>query len=119
MTAISLRYRNISNKITSFSLPKINWKLIYWSGIAVSLSMFVFYIYSVNKMTNSAYLAKGYGKEMDLLFKENRILEAQYTESELLGQFMDKAKGLSFEKTVNPKYVQILDNSLAKVPKNY
>lgn len=114
MSSIALTYKHISNKITAFSWPKINWKAICWVGLLCSALMLAFYVYSVNKMTKSAYLIKNYGKEMELLFRENRSLEAQFTESGLLEQFMQKATALSFEKTTNPTYVQILDDSLAK-----
>lgn len=65
-------------------------------------------------MTRSAYVIKNYAKEMELLFKENRSFQAQFTQAGLLEQFMQKAKDLSFEKTTNPTYVKIPDNSLAK-----
>ena len=114
MTTLTLSYRAIGRKIESVSFPKINWKIVYVSGILLSLLMLVFYIFLVNELTRGAYLIKNYGKEINLLSGENRILETNSTGVGLLGQVMERAKELSFEETKNIKYVQILESSLAK-----
>jgi|SRR3989344_6941469 len=119
MTTVSLSYRAIGNKITSVHLPRIPWRIVYCLGIALSVGMLVFYVYLVNEMTRSVYVIKNYEKEITVLLGENKKLEAHFTKTNLLGKMTDKARELSFEKTTNIKYVQILESSLAKVPQNY
>ena len=116
MTTLALSYRAISHKISSVNLPKIkiNWKIVYSSGILLSLLMLVFYVYLVNGLTMGTYLIRNYDKEINLLLDENKILENSFTKISLFKQVTDKAKELSFEKTTNIKYVQIIESSLAK-----
>jgi len=114
MTTTTLNYRAIHYKITSINFPKVSRKALYILGILFCLSMLVFYIYLVNELTMSAYLIRNYNKEINLILGENKILEAHFTKASLLEQTMEKIKELGFEKTTNIKYVQILENSLAK-----
>ena len=115
MTTITLTYRAINRKITSLRLPRINWKIVYLSGVLLSLLMLVFYISEVNKLIKGAYLIKSYEKNTNLTLEENRNLEISLAKNSFLGRMADRAKELSFEKTANIQYVQILDDSLAKV----
>ena len=119
MTTISLSRHIIVDRLASVNFPRINWKIVYLSGILLFLPMLVFYVYSINQLTSGVYLIKNYEKEINLLLEENKILETNFTKTSLLGQVVSRAKELSFEKTTNIKYVQILESSLAKVPKNY
>lgn len=114
MTTLVLGYRSIQSKVTSLSSKRINWKIVYLSGILFAVSMLVSYIFLVNQLTGGTYLIKSYDKEINLLSKENSILEVNSTHDSLLGQVMKKANELSFEKTKDIKYVQILESSLAK-----
>ncbi len=114
MTTLTLSYRTIHNKITSVNFLKIPWKLVYCLLLLFSLSLLVFYIYSVNELTRGTYLIKNYNKEADSLIKENKVLENNFAETSFLGLVQEKAKQLSFEKTTEVKYVEILESSLAK-----
>ncbi len=114
MTTLTLGYRAINHKIKLISFPRINWKIVYLSGILLSLSMLISYVFLVNELTHGTYLIKNYEKEINILFQENRILETNSTKVGLLGQVMEKAKELGLEKTTNIKYVQIIESTLAK-----
>ena len=114
MTSLTLTYQAIrDSKIKSLSL-NINWKVIYIVGAISVFSMIVYYIFLVNELTKGTYLIKSFGKEINVLLEENRTLEATSTKSGMLTKTMEKASELSFEKTKNIKYIQILESSLAK-----
>lgn len=114
MTTITLNYGAMRNKISSAGLPVINWKLIYLFGILSFLLILVFYVFSVNELTKGVYLIKNYSKEINGLLQENKILENNFANSGLFAKNQDRAKELSFEKTTDIKYVQILQSSLAE-----
>lgn len=118
MTTTALSYRAIHNKFTSVSFPIINLKMVYVFSTLLSSLMLVFYIYSVNELTKGAYLIKNYNKEINTLLNENKELEANFAKASFLGEVQQKAKELSFEKTKEVKYVEILDSSLAKATDN-
>lgn len=114
MTTITLNYRVVQNKVKSISLPSINWKAFYILGILFIILMLFFYVFLVNELTRGTYLIKDYNKEINSLSAQNKILETNSNKAGLLVEVLDKAKELSFEKTTTIKYIQILDNSLAK-----
>lgn len=114
MTTLALTYKGIHQKITSLSLPTINWKLISLLSILFFVAMLVSYVFLVNQLTGGVYLIKNYNKEISTLSKENRILETNFAESGFLGQVNQKAKNLNFEKTTEVTYVQVRDTSLAQ-----
>ncbi len=114
MTTATLSYKAVQNKAASINLFKVNWKIVFFSGILLCFSMLVFYVFSVNQLTGGTYLIKNYNKEIGSLLKENKILENNFAEAGFLGGIQNKTKELNFEKTTKVTYVQILDNSLAK-----
>ena len=116
---LRLQYRAISQKITLPRPIKIPWKLGYFLAAVFSLLMVVFYIFSVNALTQGAYTIKNYHKEIKSLMVENKALQANFAEAGFLGSAQVQAKALSFEKTGKVKYIHMLQNSLAEVPKNY
>ena len=118
MTTITLSYRAIGKKSTILGFFSINWKVFYLLSILLSVIMLVFYTYSVNKLTEGAFLIKNYNREMEALLEENKVLEANFSRSDFLEIVMDKTKELSFEKTSDIKYLRILDGSLAKASQN-
>ncbi len=115
MTTATLYYRTIQSKVISLHFFKINIKLVYALALLLSLIMLIFYIARVNQLTQGAYAIKNYNKEISGLLAKNKDLQTNFAESEFLGQALTKAQGLSFEKTTNVKYVQILQTSLARV----
>src|SRR5258708_1757092 len=99
MTTISLYYRAIHKRVSLASLPAINWKLMYWTGILLLLPLLVFYIYLVNQLTAGAYLIRNYDKQLTNSSEENKKLEATFAESGFLGIAIEKAKAMDFQKT--------------------
>lgn len=119
MTTATLTYKAIQQRVTLLHAFKINWKMVYFLGILFCFSMVVFYVLLVNQLTGGTYVIKGYNKQISTLIDENKALEDSFAESGFLGDVQEKTKGLNFEKITQVKYVQILDNALAKVPINY
>lgn len=107
----------MGRKVTSMSFPRINWKMLYVSVALFSLLMLIFYVYSVNKITESVLVVRDYNKQIDELSRENSTLEASLAQVSFWGNIMEGAKELNFEKTSGVKYLQIpvTDSSLAKV----
>ncbi len=113
MTSIALSLKHIEHKVKSASLPRFNWKAVYVVGVFVSLMLLVFYIYQINQITREYYLIKDYNKQMDNILSDNRVLEDNLSENDFLGQAMNKANQLGFEKITDVTYDQILNGSLA------
>lgn len=110
MTTATLNYRHIKSLI----LPRINWKIVYLSGILFTLFLLVFYIFLINELTAGVYLIKNYNKEISNLSGENRTLETNFAEGVFRGEIQGKAAGLGFEKTAGVKYMKIIEDSLAR-----
>ncbi|MSU54873.1 MAG: hypothetical protein EXS48_03540 [Candidatus Staskawiczbacteria bacterium] len=104
----------IKNKISAVAAVRINWKAVYSAAFLFCLAMLAWYIVMVNQLTKGAYLIKSYNKDIRTLTTENKVLEAGFAESEFFGKVGLKARKLSFEKTTNVIYLQLLQNSLAE-----
>ena len=111
---LRLQYRAIQNKVASVSMPRINWKVIYFLATVVCCVMLVFYVFLVNQLVGGAYAIKDYNMQITALVLENRDLQAYFAESSFLGGIQEKAQQFSFEKTTNVKYLQILQSALAE-----
>jgi hypothetical protein len=118
MTTAVLGYLNIQKRIKSHaesaSFPAINWKIIFFAGFFVSFVLLVFYVWQVQDLTRGSYLANSYEKQISKLSDENKNLQVFFAESDFLGQALVKAEELHFQKVTSVKYIQILDNSVAK-----
>ena len=57
---------------------------------------------------------KNYQKKIDSLINENKNLEINLAQISYLENIQKRTEELNFEKTRLIKYIQILDNSLAK-----
>jgi len=115
MTTAALRYKASHSKTLALHVPKMQWKLLYAVGILVSFAMLILYIVQINQLTSGAYVIKSYNKEISALTTQNRDLQTHFAETDFLGAVQNRAAGLSFEKTANIQYVQILDSSLGMV----
>jgi len=114
-TATLINSRNISyEKIKAIRLPQINWKIVCFIGIVLCLFLLFFYIYQINVLTKGTYLINSYENSIDKISKENKKLEVNFAEASFLGEVLTKTRELNFEKTTSVKYIQILENSLAK-----
>src|SRR3989344_1084697 len=111
MTTLALSAKSVQRKVKSISLPMINWKLFYLMGIA--LVLVISYIFLINQLTEGVYLIKKYNKDISSLYKENDVLEARFAKINFMENVVSKTKELSFEKTKDIKYLQIIESSLA------
>lgn len=104
-------------KAIALPMPKINWQKFYIFSIAclicVSIILLVFYVFGINQLTKGSYLIQNYEKKINVLSAESGGLQMSFAESSFLGGTQDRVKQLSFEKTTEVKYIQVLDNSLA------
>ncbi len=114
MTIATLSYRAIQSKVTSINVFKLNWKIVYFLGILFCFSMLLFYVLLVNQLTSGTYLIKSYNKQINTLTNQNKTLEDSFAQGQFLGSVQEKTAELSFQKTTQVKYIQILDNSLAR-----
>jgi hypothetical protein len=112
MTTIALSARGISHRSKSLGLPVFNWKAGYGLAIMTLAGMLVVYVVLINNLTQGSYLIKSYNKQMDALLTQNKNLQTSFAESGFLGNVQNRVSELSFEKTTQITYVQILDNSL-------
>ncbi len=78
------------------------------------LSLSVLYVFQINRMVQGAYLIKSYQKQVNELTQVNKNLEINLAQISYLENIQDKTEELNFQKVQEIKYVQILDNSLAK-----
>ena len=115
MTTAVLGYlkvqKRIQAKVESVNLPAINWKIVCFAGLFMSLSLSIFYVYQINAITRGFYLINTYEKQINKLSQENKNLQASFAESSFLGQTLQKVQTLNFQKTTSVKYIQILDSS--------
>lgn len=114
MTTLALAARSAGKKVKSISFPILNWKIIYTVGISLALVMVISYIFLINQLTEGVYLIKEYNKKVISLYKENDALESDFAKANFMDNVINKTKELSFEKTKDIKYLQIIDNSLAR-----
>lgn len=113
MITTTLGYSTMHRKI-SLNVIKINWKAACFMLLLLSLMMLVFYVFTVNQLTQGVFLIKNYNKKVQGLLSENRNLQASFSENDFLGRAIEKAKEFDFEKTANIKYIKVLESSLAK-----
>jgi hypothetical protein len=114
MKTIALKQNSFYNRVAALSLPTISWKLFYLFMLAMFSIVLVFYVFSVNELTQGVYTIKNYNKEINSLLKENKVLSNNFSNNNFLIKTQDRAQELAFEKTKDIKYVQILETSLAK-----
>ncbi|KKP32338.1 MAG: hypothetical protein UR22_C0013G0010 [Parcubacteria group bacterium GW2011_GWC2_32_10] len=112
----TLAYSLSKVKTISLALPEINWKKFYIIGVLMTISLIflslLFYVFGVNELTKGSYLIKNYQKEITKLSAENARLETNFAEIGFLENVQEKAKDLSFEKTKEVKYIQIVGGEL-------
>jgi hypothetical protein len=103
----------------SISHPLINFKWrfslrIFWIlGFISILGLLVFYIYQVNSLTREVFLIEAYKKKREELSENNEILEISLAKSSSLENIEDYLKTHNFEKASKPKYIRILESSVA------
>ncbi len=114
MTTLALSAKSAQGRVRSISLPFINWKAIYIIGIVIALIMMVSYIFLINQLTEGVYLIKQYNNKISSLYKENDALQSEFAKANFMENVIAKTKELSFEKTKDIKYLQIIDSSLAR-----
>lgn len=104
------------NKAFSIKLPKIKIRLktILFFGFCSILFLSIFYIFQINFLITQNYLLKDLQKKAAALSTENGKLEINLAQIGYLENIQQKTEGLNFEKVQKIKYIEILNNSLAK-----
>ena len=77
------------------------------------ISLLVFYIFQINNIIFNGYQIKDFQKRLDIMAKENRILEINYSQTRALENIEMKVQELGFEKVGKINYFQVLENSMA------
>lgn len=111
---LSLPYRIFWRNISSVRGLRFPWKALYLLVMVAAVCMVFFYIFTINQLTQGAYIIKNYNREIGSLLAENKNLQASFDQTSFLGGVQQKAQALSFQKTANIKYLQILQHSLAE-----
>ncbi len=114
MATTTLTYSSSYNRINSFSLAAIKWKVFLFFGALIIGALSIFYIFEMNSLINGTYLIKNYQKQLDGVLAENKNLEVGFAKTGFMGTIKEKTQELNFEKVKEVKYIQILDASVAK-----
>jgi len=110
MTTAVLGYLNVQKR----NFPEINWKMACFSGFLITSALLVFYVWQVQDLIRGSYLVNSYEKQLNKLSDENKNLQVSFAENDFLGQVMSRAQAIGFQKVTSVKYIQILDNAVAK-----
>jgi hypothetical protein len=116
MTTLVLKYipiNKIQQKSSYITLPKISWKVFAVMFLFI-LCLSVYYVFQINNLTGGKYLISDYQKEINTSLAEKGILETKFARTGFLDNIEQRTQLLNFEKTAEIKYVQILENPLAK-----
>ena len=104
---ISIRFK--------FSLSlKILWLLVLISII----SLLVLYVFQVNSLTSENYLLKNQERKLTEMKKESETLKIDFAKANSLTNLESYFQNRDFEKANQVKYIQILETSIAKLPRN-
>ncbi len=116
--ALSSVQRKIQNKVDSIDIPMINWKSICYIGFVACSVLLVFYVWQVNGLTRGSYLISNYENQISKLSDENKNLQISFAENSFMDEAMVKVQGLNFQKAVNVKYINIMEDSAKTSPEN-
>ena len=106
----------ISEKLDFISLPKIHLgKILIFLGI-LTVSLAVFYILQINKITKAAFFIYGQEKEIVVLSQQIRGLEADLSRGNGSADLEAILKMSHYEKVGKVYYIQVMDNSVAVNP---
>lgn len=87
----------------------------FYLVLALAISaLLVFYVFSINELTRGVYTIKNYNKQVSVLLKENKALANRFSSNNFLIKAQERAQELSFQKTEDISYVQVLETSIAK-----
>jgi hypothetical protein len=97
----------------TLSLININRTIIsiFIGFVVVSLS--VFYIFQIIKITQESYLVMGCQEELQELSQNNGGLKIYFTENKSLDNIESLAQELNYEKIGQIHYIQTIDNVVA------
>ena len=79
--------------------------------ITFSFSLFIFYIFQINKFTNESSLIFSYQQKIAQLSQENKNLEIGIFQNNSIKQIEILANDLSYEKTDKIHYIKILGST--------
>ena len=113
MTTLTIAYKLAQKKAGSAYLPGPSLKMLYFIFGAALIATAVFYIFLINQLTLGTYLIKNYNKEISGLQAQNREFEIKLAKTDFMGQILQSAQGLGFEKTEKVKYINVPGNSFA------
>lgn len=108
MTSTTLK---LQKKLEVVSLPVVNWKVLFIVGLIMMSIFLVFYVLQVNNMMKNQFIINSYDKKINQLSQENKNLQISFAEGSYMGQILQKAQNLNFEKVTSVKYIQVLENT--------
>ena len=100
-------------KTEILSLTNTNRTIVSMFIGFVVVSLSVFYIFQIIKITQESYLVLGYQEEFQELSQNNSGLKIFFTENKSLDNIESLAKELNYEKIGKIHYIQTIDNVVA------
>lgn len=113
-TAVLKAYNKLEGRVTSFAMPKVNWKILSASLFLICFLLLIFYIYQIIDLTKISYSLNTYQNSIAKVSKDNKNLEVSFAENNFLSEVLQKAQEIGFQRTGSITYVQILNTSVAK-----
>ena len=103
--------------VEAVNFTESHWRFVSILGFCACLALLVFYVWQVNDLTKGSYLINSYENKVISLSNENKNLQVAFAEQSFLGQALQKAESLHFQKVSSVTYIQIPDNSVATAKK--
>jgi len=107
-------YNKVQSKISSISVPRIDWKIIFIAGFLMCSFLLTFYIYQIIDLTKTSYSINSYESKIAGISRDNKNLEVSFAENNFLAEVLEKAHEIGFQRTSSITYIHILNNSVAK-----
>ena len=95
------------------SLANINRTLVFTLIGFVLVSLSVFYVFQIIKITEESYLVLDYQEKFQDLSQNNSSLKICFTENKSLDNIESLALELNYEKIGQIHYIQTIDNVVA------
>jgi hypothetical protein len=98
----------------SLSLPKVNYFLLISVLVSLVIALSIFYIFQIEKVTESSYLIKSYTQQIRILTAQNQTLKERASSNLALSNMEKEIAKLNFVKTSQITYIPIVFDYLAK-----
>jgi len=92
--------------------PRTPIKIFWTINIITFLTLFMFSIFQIGRLTHQVYFQKEYKDKLSKALKENEILEINFSKVDSLGNIKNYLENGNFVKANKIKYIQIFESSV-------